>query len=108
MLRALTQAGITPDLALGATTIYVLPAAVPEHTGLQPHAALIAAYRALGLILNELARRDSAAVRCPVRWLPAVTTPVSNVIDFRDTHRLVEAGYRLAQDWLTRQPAATA
>ncbi len=107
----LIDGGVAADVpvrqaeALGATTIYVLPAARTEQTGPRPHAALSAAYRALGQILDELARRDTAAVHGPVRLLPAVTSPVASLVDFRDTRRLVEAGYRVASDWLAQQPA---
>lgn len=94
--------------ALGATTIYVLPAAVTQQTDHHAHAALLAAYRAVGQILVERERRDLAAVRGSVLRLPAATTPVVSLVDFRDTPRLVRAGYSLTQDWLVEQPAAMA
>ncbi|MFF3462407.1 patatin-like phospholipase family protein [Streptomyces sp. NPDC001984] len=112
--RRLIDGGVSADMpvlqaeALGATTIYVLPAAVTEQVDRQPHAAaLLAAYRALGQILDERERRDLAAVRGSVLRLPTATTPVGSLIDFRDTPRLIEVGYRLTQDWLVQRPAAT-
>jgi NTE family protein len=112
--RRLIDGGVSADTpvlqaeALGATTIYVLPAAVTKQTGRQAHAALLAAYRAVGQILDERERRDLAAVRGSVLRLPAATTPVASLIDFRDTPRLVRVGYWLTQDWLIQQSAAMA
>ncbi|MCX4580396.1 patatin-like phospholipase family protein [Streptomyces sp. NBC_01571] len=94
--------------ALGATKIYVLPAAVTKQTGRQAHAVLFAAYQAVGHILDERERRDVAAVRGSVVRLPAADTPVGSLIDFSDTRRLIQAGYSLTQDWLARQPAVMA
>jgi NTE family protein len=110
--RRLIDGGVSADTpvlqaeALGATTIYLLPAAVTQQAGRQAHAALLAAYRAVGQILVERERRDVAAVRGSVLRLPAAVTPVGSLIDFRDTPRLVQAGYRLTRDWLTQRPAA--
>ncbi|MGW3870668.1 patatin-like phospholipase family protein, partial [Streptomyces sp. NPDC005055] len=111
--RRLIDGGVSADMpvlqaeALGATTIYVLPAAVTKQADRQAPAALLAAYRAVGQILDERERRDLAAVRGSVVRLPAAATPVASLIDFRDTPQLVQAGYRLTKDWLTQQPAAT-
>lgn len=110
--RRLIDGGVSADMpvlqaeALGATTLYLLPAAVTRQTARQERAALHAAYRAVGQILVERERRDVAAVRGSVHRLPAAVTPVGNIIDFRDTARLVRAGHRLTEDWLVRQPAA--
>ncbi|MET8450136.1 patatin-like phospholipase family protein [Streptomyces sp. NPDC005209] len=93
--QRLIDGGVSADLpvlqaeGLGATTIYVLPAAVTRQAGRPAHAALDAAFRALGQILDERERRDIAAVRGLVHRLPSVTTPVASVIDFRDTERLL-------------------
>lgn len=109
----LIDGGVAADVpvlqaeALGATTIYVLPAAVTKSAGHQTHAALLA-YRALGQIFDERARRDVAAVRSVVVQLPVATTAVGNLIDFRDTRRLIQAGYQLTEDWLAHQSVATA
>lgn len=111
--RRLVDGGVSADTpvlqaeALGATTIYVLPAAVTHQADGQAHAALLAAYRALGQIMEERERRDLATVRGSVLRLPAVATPVGSLIDFRDTARLVKDGYLLTRNWLT-QHAATA
>lgn len=94
--------------ALGATTIYLLPAAVSEQTGRRARTALLAAYQAVGKMLEERERRDVAAVRGSVLRLPAATTPVVSLIDFHETPRLLQAGYSLTRDWLARQPAAMA
>ncbi|WP_435225199.1 patatin-like phospholipase family protein [Streptomyces sp. Tue6028] len=110
--RRLIDGGVSADLpvlqaeALGATTIYVLPAAVTRQAGGRGPGALCAAFRALEQILVERERRDLAAVSGSVLRLPAATTRVGSVIDFRDTPRLVEAGCRLTEGWLTRRPAA--
>ncbi|GAA5016293.1 patatin-like phospholipase family protein [Streptomyces siamensis] len=111
--RRLIDGGVSADVpvlqaeSLGATTIYVLPAAVTRQAGHGP-GALCVAFRALEQILVERERRDLAAVRGSVLRLPAATTRVASVIDFRDTPRLIEAGCRLTEGWLTRQPAAAA
>ncbi|MEU6090164.1 patatin-like phospholipase family protein [Streptomyces sp. NPDC047085] len=107
----LIDGGVSADLpvlqaeALGATTLYVLPAAVTKQAGRPAHAALVAASRALGQILDERERRDIAAVRGSVHRLPAVTTPVASLIDFSDTRRLVQAGHGLTAAWLAGQTA---
>ncbi|MFJ4849265.1 patatin-like phospholipase family protein [Streptomyces sp. NPDC088733] len=112
--RRLIDGGVSADTpvlqaeALGATTIYVLPCAVTEQSGHHAHAALMAAYRAVGQILVERERRDLAAVHGSVLRLPAATTEVVGLVDFRDTPRLIRAGYSLTRDWLARQPAAMA
>ncbi|MFD9001486.1 patatin-like phospholipase family protein [Streptomyces sp. NPDC059582] len=110
--RSLVDGGVSADTpvlqaeALGATTMYVLPAAATHETGCQAHTVLLAACRAVGQILMERERQDLAAVRGSVLRLPAAATPVGSLIDFRDTARLVQAGYRLTEDWLSRQPTA--
>ncbi|MFE2585519.1 patatin-like phospholipase family protein [Streptomyces sp. NPDC059378] len=109
----LIDGGVSADMpvlqaeALGASTIYVLPAAVTEEAGRRPPAALDVAFRAVCQILDERERRDFAAVRGSVLRLPAARTPVGSLVDFRDTPRLVRAGHRLTEDWLARQTAAT-
>ncbi|MEU1201139.1 patatin-like phospholipase family protein [Streptomyces sp. NPDC005813] len=112
--RRLIDGGVSADVpvlqaeALGATTLYVLPAAVTRQAGGHGPGALCVAFRALEQILVERERRDLAAVRGSVLRLPAATTRVASVVDFRDTPRLIEAGCRLTEGWLTRQPAAAA
>jgi NTE family protein len=107
----LIDGGVSADLpvlqaeGLGATTMYVLPAAVTKQAGYPAHAALVAVSRALGQILDERERRDIAAIRGSVHRLPTVTTPVASLIDFRDTRRLVQAGHGLAAAWLAGQTA---
>ena len=104
----LIDGGVSADIpvlqaeALGATLTYVLPAAVSDDADAPPHGPLAMAYHALGQILDASARRDAAAAVGEVRLLPAATSPASNPLDFRETRRLIQDGYRLAIDWLSR------
>lgn len=106
--RLLVDGGVSADVpvlqaeALGAVVSYVLPAAVCGES--QPRGPLPLAYRALGQILDSVARRDVAAARGPVHLLPAPRSPATNPVDFRDTSRLIDEGYRLAVGWLASQP----
>jgi NTE family protein len=111
--RKLIDGGVAADVpvlqaeALGATVTYVLPAAVDE----APHRAsspLFLAYRALGQVLDGRARRDAAAARGRVLRLPTVTSRAASPVDFRDTSRLITAGYDDAAQWLAEQKSAVA
>ncbi|WP_194280513.1 patatin-like phospholipase family protein [Streptomyces fagopyri] len=94
--------------ALGASTIYVLPAAITQPTDRHTHAVLLAACRAVGHILDERERRDVATVRGTVVRLPSPVTPVGSLIDFRDTRRLIQVGHSLTWNWLAQHAAAMA
>lgn len=104
----LIDGGVSADIpilqaeALGATVCYVLPAAVPDDVGAPPRGPLAMAYHALGQILDATARRDARSAVGAVHLLPAATSPASNPLDFRETRRLIDDGYALAVDWLSR------
>jgi NTE family protein len=111
--RRLVDGGVVADVpllqaeALGATTCYVLPAAVSADGDRPLRGPLAMAYRALGQLLDSTARRDSLAARGEVHMLPAASSAASNPLDFGATQRLIEDGYRLARRWLTTDtPAA--
>lgn len=111
--RRLVDGGVVADVpllqaeALGATTCYVLPAAVSADGDRPLRGPLAMAYRALGQLLDSTARRDSLAARGEVHMLPAASSAASNPLDFGATQRLIEDGYRLARRWLTTHtPAA--
>jgi NTE family protein len=104
--RHLIDGGVAADIpvlqaeALGASIIYILPAAtdVPAHTyGKRP---LPLAYSALGQILDGIARRDIAAARARVLVLPTITSKSSSPVDFRDTAQQIAAGYERTTTWL--------
>ncbi|HEY3716223.1 MAG TPA: patatin-like phospholipase family protein [Jatrophihabitantaceae bacterium] len=103
--RLLVDGGVAADVpvlqaeALGATVTYVLPAAIWDDTQ-PPRGPFPQAYHALSQILDSAARRDMAAAFGPVHTFPAPRSRVANVVDFRDTTRLIDEGYRLATDWL--------
>jgi NTE family protein len=104
--RLLVDGGVSADVpvlqaeALGATVTYVLPAAVCDVAQSLPRGPLPLAYHALGQVLGAAARGDLAAARGPVRILPAPSSRAASPVDFRDTSRLIDEGYRLASDWL--------
>jgi NTE family protein len=112
--RLLIDGGVAADVpvlqaeALGATVTYVLPAAVDEAPRPQAASPLFLAYRALGQILDGIARRDTAAARGRVLTLPTVTSRAASPVDFRDTSRLIAAGYDAAAQWLAAQTSAVA
>lgn len=107
--RQLVDGGVSADIpvlqaeALGAMVTYILPAAGSDDTRVRPHGPLPLAYHALAQILDAAARRDTAAARGVVHVLPAPVSEVSNPVDFGDTARLIEEGYRLATNWLANQ-----
>ena len=74
----------------------MLPAAVDEVGQPRPRGPVPVAYRALGQILSAATRRDLDAARGVVHILPAPSTRVTNPVDFRDTTRLIDEGYRMA------------
>ena len=112
--RQLIDGGVAADVpvlqaeALGATVTYVLPAAVDEAPQPRASSPLFLAYRALGQILDGMARRDAAAARGRVLTLPTVTTRAASPVDFRDTSRLITAGYDAGAQWLAEQTSAVA
>lgn len=86
--------------ALGARVSYVLPAATWDVAQPLPRRPLPQAHHALRQLLESSARRDIAAAHGVVHVLPAPSTRVVNPIDFHDTARLIDEGYRLATEWL--------
>jgi NTE family protein len=104
--QRLIDGGVAADVpvrqaeSLGATVCYVLPAARPAEAAASAHGPLAMVHRALGQILDSAARRDVGAARGPVHVLPTVTSSATNPLDFRDTQRLVAAGYGAAVSWL--------
>jgi NTE family protein len=104
--RLFVDGGVSADVpilqaeALGANVVYVLPAAGDDVVRARPHGPLALAYHALGQILESADRRDLAAARGSVHVLPAPTSGATNPVDFRDTPRLIDEGYRLATEWL--------
>ena len=107
--RLLVDGGVSADVpvlqaeALGSGVSYVLPAA-GYAMPLLPSGPLLLASRALSQVLGAVARRDLAAARGPVHVLPAPDSGAGSPVDFRDTARLIEEGYRLAAGWLAGQP----
>jgi NTE family protein len=104
--RLLVDGGVSADVpvlqaeALGATVAYVLPAAVCDVAQSLPRGPLPLAYHALGQVLGAVARGDLAAAGGLVHVLPAPSSQAASPVDFRDTSRLIDEGYRLASDWL--------
>jgi NTE family protein len=104
--RLLVDGGVSADLpvlqaeALGARVTYVLPAAACGVGPPLPRGPLPLAFRALAQVLDSVARGDVAAARGPVHVLPAPGTAAASPVDFRDTSRLIDEGYRLAVGWL--------
>jgi NTE family protein len=105
--RLLVDGGVSADVpvlqaeALGARVTYVLPAAA---CGTElPHGPLPLACHALSQLLEVAARGDVAAARGLVHVLPAPGSRAASPVDFRDTARLIDEGYRLAAGWLDRR-----
>jgi NTE family protein len=107
--RLLVDGGVSADVpvlqaeALGAQVTYVLPAAA--YGAALPHGPVPLAYHALSRILSLAARGDLAAARGPVHVLPAPGSQATSPVDFHDTSRLIDEGYRLAAGWLAVQTA---
>jgi NTE family protein len=109
----LIDGGVSADIPvlqaeqLGAATSYVLPAATGDDGKGPLRGPLAMAYRALGHILESTARRDAMAARGEVHLLPAAVSAATNPLDFRETGRLIDDGYRLASSWLDARSART-
>ncbi|MDT4923693.1 MAG: hypothetical protein QOG01_1406 [Pseudonocardiales bacterium] len=107
--RHLIDGGVAADVpvlqaeALGASVIYILPAAADVPTQTSGRGPLPLAYSALGQILDGIARRDIATARARVLVLPTITSTASNPVDFRDTARQISAGYERTTAWLREQ-----
>lgn len=110
--QRLIDGGVGADIpvlqaeALGADVSYVLPAAVSDDRTPSLRGPLAMAYHALGQILESTARRDATAARGEVHLLPPAASAATNPLDFRETRRLIEDGYRLARDWLADRAAS--
>jgi NTE family protein len=108
--RLLVDGGVSADVpvlqaeALGAQVTYVLPAAVCDAPRSVLHGPMPLAYHALNQLLVLAARNDVAAARGPVHVLPAPASQAASPVDFRDTARLIDEGYRLAAAWLAGHP----
>jgi NTE family protein len=107
----LIDGGVSADIpvlqaeALGATVSYVLPAAVSDDRDVPLRGPLAMAYHALGQILEATARRDTIEAQGEVHLLPAAASRATNPLDFGETRRLIDDGYRLAQRWLVDREA---
>ncbi|MGH3067550.1 MAG: patatin-like phospholipase family protein [Streptosporangiaceae bacterium] len=107
--RQLVDGGVSAEVpvlqaeALGASVTYVLPAAAYA-VPLVPRGPLPLAGRALSQVLGAVARYDLATAHGPVHVVPAPDSRAGNPVDFRDTGRLIDEGYRLATGWLAGQP----
>jgi NTE family protein len=107
--RHLIDGGVAADVpvlqaeALGASVIYILPAAADVPTQTSGRGPFPLAYNALGQILDGIARRDIAAARARVLVLPTITSRASTPVDFRDTAQQIAAGYQRTTTWLREQ-----
>ncbi|HEY1823349.1 MAG TPA: patatin-like phospholipase family protein [Trebonia sp.] len=107
--RWLVDGGVSADVPvlqaedLGSSVTYVLPAAAYAMP-LRPSGPLPLASRALSQVLGAVARHDLAVARGAVHVLPAPDSRASSPVDFHDTARLIDEGYRLAAGWLAGQP----
>ena len=108
--RLVLDGGVSADVpvrqaaALGAQVSYVLPAAAYGTGQPLPRGPMRLAFRALGQVLDSVARNDVAAAGGPVHVLPAPVSEATSPVDFRDTARLIDEGYQLAADWLAARP----
>jgi NTE family protein len=108
--RLLVDGGVSADVpvlqaeALGAQVTYVLPAAGCDAPRSALHGPMPLAHHALHQLLVLTARNDIAACRGPVHVLPAPASQAASPVDFRDTARLIDEGYRLAVGWLADHP----
>jgi NTE family protein len=110
----LIDGGVAADIPvlqaeeLGADECYVLPAAGADGVDAPLRGPLAMAYHALGQILDASARRDTLAASGSVHVLPAAVSAATNPLDFRDTRRLIDDGYRLTRSWLDDRIASVA
>jgi NTE family protein len=108
------NAPVAQAVSLGATQIYVLPAAGPSQPGPGTQGALRVALRVLNQALRNVAVTDPQGVvwRNPdpgVHVLPAPAATSENFLDFRATDRLIDQGYQLTRQWLDHlEPASSA
>jgi NTE family protein len=109
--RHLIDGGVAADIpvlqaeALGATRTYVLPAALSDQPDTLPRGPVPLAFRAVGQVLDAVSRRDIAMAKGDVHMLPAPLSRAAHPLDFHETARLIEDGYRLAAEWLVLHQA---
>jgi NTE family protein len=107
--RYLIDGGVAADVpvlqaeALGASVVYILPAAADVPTQTYGRGPIPLAYSALGQILDGIARRDIAAAHARVLVLPTITSTASTPVDFRDTAQQIAGGYQRTTTWLREQ-----
>jgi len=116
MLRALSEAGVVPDLVVGSSAgalNAVAFATDPTQAGLERLEAVwmslsrrkVAQFSARTQVLGSVAATNVAAARGPVHVLPAPSSQTTSPVDFRDTSRLIDQGHQLAARWLASQRA---
>ncbi len=105
--RTLVDGGVSANApvaqaaSLGATEIYLLPAASPAPAPGTGHGALELAFRSLSYLHHQELESAAAIAGPRLRILPAVTTPTSNILDFRQSAQLMDESYRRTSAWIT-------
>ena len=118
--RLLSDGGVSADIpilqaeALGATTCYVLPAALPPAAPGTPRGAIAFLLHALNQVFERTVATDLRAARAQVTMLPTPKQQVASPFDFRHTKLLIAEGYAATRAALTsvtlgsgRAPAGT-
>jgi NTE family protein len=107
--RYLIDGGVGADIPilqaedLGAVRSYVLPAAISDQPETLPRGPVPLAFRAMSQVLDGVSRRDLALATGEVHLLPAPLTRAGHPLDFQETRRLIEDGYRLSVEWLAQR-----
>jgi NTE family protein len=107
------NAPVAQAASLGATQIYVLPAAGPSQAGAGSQGPFDVALRVLNQALRTVAVTAPASgeQRHPepgVTLLPAPAAATENFLDFRGRDRLIDQSYQLTRQWLDQVEPATA
>jgi NTE family protein len=105
--RLLVDGGVAADApvpqaeALGATTIYVLPAHGVTRASHRPRSAVAMGIHAIGQLLVHATRDKVAAARtATVRVLPAPPTSGISPFDLSGASELIDAAYGTTRAWL--------
>jgi NTE family protein len=104
------NAPVAQAASLGATHIYVLPAAGPSVAGTP--GAFGVAMRDLNQVLRTVTVSDPVSLdwRDPdpgIQVLPAPAATTENFLDFRSSDRLIDQSYWLTRHWLDHHEPAT-
>jgi NTE family protein len=98
------QSGVAQAVALGATTIYVLPAGAACALTRPPRSAIGVALHALSTLVERRLANDIAThgAAVDIKILPPLCPLSVSAADFAHAQELIERGHAAAVDWMAQ------